>query len=174
MTVSESGMTMKNKIFLLFFVLFNTILLVFVSNMVLQVREDIKALEETMATKVDLAKVKVGELKLFHQEECTRCHTERKFLGPHASSDDLMGAIKRMNTLPDAHLSQHELDKLHASMLVEKCLHCHGKDTLALMALKSEGERMQTVSRMQKKEDSGILPGEVGDISKSFNQLLGF
>jgi hypothetical protein len=168
----EAGMTLKNRLILLFFVFCNTILLVFLCNMVLSLRSDLAALKGGLATKQDLAAIKVGEAQPLLNEKCTRCHSERKFAGLHGT--ELQAALTKMEMLKDARLSAQEVDMVHASLVMERCLTCHSKDVIKTLAIKSQSEREEIIARMRQKEGSGLQEVDVQTIEKSFAQIYGF
>jgi uncharacterized membrane protein len=165
-------MTLKNRLILLFFVFCNTILLVFLCNMVLALQSDIASLKGDLATKQDLATMKVGDVQPLLDEKCTRCHSERKFAGLHGT--ELQAALTKMERIKDARLSAQEVDKVHASLVMERCLACHSKDVIKELALKSKMERDEIISRMRQKEGAGLQDVDVQTIEKSFEQIYGF
>jgi hypothetical protein len=169
----EGTPTLTNRIIVHFFVVCNTVLLVFLCNMVFNLKRDVTGLERHLATKQDLATLKVGEVKLFHEERCTRCHTERKFTMTH-SDGELQTALMKMEKLPAAHLTSEDLKAVHASLMVERCLECHSRDVLKKLALVTRAQRLDTIRAMGKKGGKTLQPGELEKINKSLETVLGF
>jgi hypothetical protein len=168
----EADMTLKNRLFIMFFIFCNTILLVFLCNMGLTLRSDIAGLRGDLATKQDLAVLKAGQAQSDLEDRCTRCHSEVKFAGLHGT--EMESALARMQALPDAHLSAGEVEALHASLVLDKCLACHGKGVLQTLTLKSGRERGEIIARMRQKEGSGLQDVEVTAIERSVQQIYGF
>ena len=158
-----------------FLVICNTIIIVFVANMVVNMKTEIGALKADLATRADLATMQTrGAQPSFHQETCTRCHTERRFAGQHTTGDELMRIVRRMQSQPDARISSAETEKIHASLMLLKCTQCHSGDTLQKLSLMNSEQRLSLIEKMAKKPQSAIPIGEARDILDSFELLLGF
>ncbi|MFQ6104289.1 MAG: hypothetical protein ACE5OP_08345 [Candidatus Glassbacteria bacterium] len=150
------------------------VMIVFVTAMLLSLRNEVMELKESMVTEETLAQSRVPQLRLFAEEECTSCHTERRFLTEHRTSDQLMAIVKKMGAMPDVHLTDREVNLVHASLNVLKCTQCHESDVLKSLALKSESERLAIIKAMAKKRGSRITPEEVMSIHKGLELILGF
>jgi hypothetical protein len=78
-----------------------------------------------------------------------------------------------MQTHPGANIPTHEFDRITASLLVARCARCHGEETLNLMVLKTQPERIATVRRMAALPGSGVRADQVLAISQAFDKLIG-
>ena len=78
-----------------------------------------------------------------------------------------------MQSHPGANISSDEVDRIGASLLVLRCARCHGEETLNLMVLKTQPERVATIRRMAALPGSGVRPDQVAAISRAFETLVG-
>lgn len=162
-----------------FLVIVNTILIAFACNMLLNVRSEVKNLENVLATKADLQQSVIqtagAKMLSFQEEKCTRCHTERRFAGMHGTKSELLQVVKKLEAHPpDARIGEKDLQTIHTSLTLLKCGQCHSSNMIKQLALKTEEEQLSIIKRMQEKPESEIAPDEVNDILKSFYLLLGF
>jgi hypothetical protein len=77
-----------------------------------------------------------------------------------------------MQTHPGANISQGEFDRIAASLLVVRCARCHGEETLNLMVLKTQPERLATIRRMAALPGSGVRTDQVPAIAQAFEALV--
>jgi hypothetical protein len=100
------------------------------------------------------------------------CHTARR-LGATVSMEpaDIQRTIERMQSHPGANLPPGEVDRIAASVMVLRCARCHGEETLNLMVLKSQPERLATIRRMSALPGSGVRPDQVSAIAQAFEKL---
>ena len=153
----------------------NTILIAFVVYLFISLRAELGGLKEVVTTKADLQAVQNGKTQLsFYQEACTRCHTEQRFTGLHATKDELMQIVNRMRAQPDARISEAEADKIHASLMLFKCQQCHSGEMMKKLSLMSHEQRLRVIEEMAKRPESQIPIEEAKDILKSWEFLLGF
>ena len=157
-----------------FAVVLNALLVLVLSGVMMDMREDVRGLQDVLATKQDLVNVAAPKLAFFAEQKCTTCHTERRFLGPHNVRGEIEQAVAHMSAMPDANFTQEDLAKIHGSLAALRCVQCHGADKLRLLALKSPEERMQLIREMIAKPGSNISPDEAQQINRSFQQMLGF
>ena len=157
-----------------FSTVFSLVLIILLAGQVASLREDIAQLETTLATKDDLARVSVPSVKLYHEEKCTSCHTERRFAGEHNVRGEMEAALEHMRAMPDARFTDEEMAKIHASLELLRCASCHGQDQLRLLALKTEEQRMDVIQRMAAKPDSKLEPDEIESIHAAYQRLFGF
>jgi len=75
---------------------------------------------------------------------------------------------------PGADITEQDFVRLHGSLALERCRQCHGEENLRKLAIKSPEERMQIIREMMAKPSSNLAPGDVEEINRSFEQLLGF
>ncbi len=168
-------MDVKSRWFVNFLLVANVIVVVFIANMVVNLGAQVEGLKDVLATKHDLEAVRTAGAPLaFHQDECTRCHTERRFASMHGTKSDIERIITRMRDKPDSRITQTEADKIHASLMLLRCGQCHSRDMMSDLALLTSEERLSAVRGMAKKSGSGIPVGEAEDILRSYELLLGF
>jgi hypothetical protein len=113
-------------------------------------------------------------VKFFHEERCTSCHAERRFAGEHNVPGEMESALSHMKAMPDAHFTDQDMAKIHASLSLLRCKSCHSEEKLRLLALKSPEERMAVIQRMALQPGSNLNPDEVESIHTSYQQLFGF
>lgn len=152
----------------------NALLVIVLCGVVMDARNEVRGLQEILATKQDLVNVAAPKLTLFTEQKCTSCHSERRFLGTHNMRGEIEQAVAHMTALPDTKFTDEELAKIHSSLALLRCAQCHGADKLRTLAIKSPKERMQVIREMIAKPGSKIGPDEAEDISRSLEQLLGF
>jgi hypothetical protein len=58
--------------------------------------------------------------------------------------------------------------------LVARCARCHGEETLNLMVLKTQPERIATIRRMAALPGSGVRADQVLAIAKAFDKLIDY
>lgn len=157
-----------------FLTVLNAILTLLLCGLVRDTRQDVSALRDVLATKRDLVNVSIPKLTFFHEEKCTRCHTERKFAGEHNIRGQIERAVAHMGAMPDAPFSKEETAKIHASLELFRCSQCHGTDQLRQLAIKSPADRMRIVREMTARPGSRISPDEAGRILRAYEQMVGF
>jgi len=54
---------------------------------------------------------------------------------------------------------------------VLRCARCHGEETLNLMVLKTQPERIATIRRMSALPGSGVRPDQVSAIAQAFEKV---
>jgi hypothetical protein len=82
-------------------------------------------------------------------------------------------AVERMQNHPGANIALGEFERIAASLLVVRCARYHGEETLNLMVLKTQPERIATIRRMAALPGSGVRPDQVLAIAQAFEKLLG-
>jgi hypothetical protein len=154
-------------------VLVNLILTVALITQVREVQEKVASLPPDLATKRDVAALRPLPIRQILTQNCIGCHTARR-LGAAAGLEpvQLQQAIERMQTHPGADIKEAELEKIGASMLVLRCARCHDEQTVNLMVLKTQPERIATIRRMAALPGSGVRPDQVAAIAQAFDTLL--
>ena len=76
-----------------------------------------------------------------------------------------------MQNHPGANIPPAEFERIAASLLVLRCARCHGEDTLNLMVLKTQPERIATIRRMAALPGSGVRPDQVIAIAEAFEKV---
>ena len=154
--------------------IFMAVMLLLLCAMVLNLRGEIQTLRGETVTHKDLVQARIPELRVFAEEKCTSCHTERRFLNEHMSQSELELHVEQMAAMPDVRLSDQEVAKVHASLNIMKCMQCHDSTVLKELALKSQDERLGVINRMIEKQGSRISSEEMDSIDRSFEMILGF
>jgi hypothetical protein len=77
-----------------------------------------------------------------------------------------------MQTHPGANIPPAEFERIAASLLVARCARCHGEESLNLMVLKTQPERIATIRRMAALPGSGVRADQVLAIAKAFDKLI--
>jgi len=150
------------------------VLVLFLTSQVTRLRGQVADLTEVLATKDDLVRVSTPQMKFFHEEKCTSCHTERRFAGEHSSKGQIEAALAHMKAMPDATFTEDDMAKIHSSLQLLRCASCHGEEQLRLLALKSPEQRMDVIRRMAAMPGSNISPDEAESIQRAYQQLFGF
>jgi hypothetical protein len=86
---------------------------------------------------------------------------------------EIQRTVERMQSHPGANIPPADLERITASLLVVRCARCHGEETLNLMVLKTQPERIATIRRMSALPGSGVRPDQVVAISQAFETLVG-
>ena len=102
------------------------------------------------------------------------CHSTRR-LGVTVSMEpaEIQRTIERMQNHPGANISPDEFERIAASLLVVRCARRHGEETLNLMVLKTQPERVATIRRRAALPGSGVRPDQVLAIAQAFEKLIG-
>ena len=107
-----------------------------------------------LATKRDVASLRPLQVRQILTQNCVQCHTARRLATTLSMEPtEIQRTIERMQAHPGANISPRELERIGASVLVLRCARCHGEETLNLMVLKTQPERIATIRRM------AALPG---------------
>lgn len=81
---------------------------------------------------VDLAAQVAGLPNPFDplDETCTRCHTERRYGGKELSGTEVDQVLAKMNSHPDVGIGRPQWERLHAALVLQRCLGCHDDDVI--------------------------------------------
>ncbi|MDP2361861.1 MAG: hypothetical protein Q8O14_14110 [bacterium] len=97
------------------------------------------------STHVDIAAQVAGLPDPFDplDETCTRCHSERRYGGKQLSGEEVDQVIAQMNQHPDVGISRPQWERLHAALVMQRCLGCHDdvviKEFLAMSPYQRHG-----------------------------------
>lgn len=154
-------------------VLVNLILTVALITQVRDLKQDIANLPPDVASKRDVAMLRPLKVREIIFQNCVGCHTVRR-LGTTISMDpaDIQRVIQRMPAHPGADIAPRDFERITASLLVVRCARCHGEETLNLMVLKTQPERLATIRRMAALPGSGVRPDQALAIAQAFDQLI--
>lgn len=167
-------MDAKIRVLLIFLIICNTLLLLFMTNLTLGTREDVAGLQTILATKSDLMNLKQASSTNVLQENCGRCHSESRFASFHGSEAELLSMIQEMQTLSGSNINPGDVEKIHASLDLLQCNSCHEQSRLRALGLKSEEERKAMISKMLEKTKATPDREEVDRLNRSYQQLYGF
>jgi uncharacterized membrane protein len=154
-------------------VLVNLILTVALISQVREVQQRVATFPPDLASKRDVAALRPLQVRQILMRNCVDCHSTRR-LGATVSMEpvEIQRTIERMQNHPGANISQPEFDRIAASLLVVRCARCHGEETLNLMVLKTQPERVATIRRMAALPGSGVRADQVTAIAQAFDTLL--
>ena len=154
-------------------VLVNVILTVALITQVREVQQRVASLPPDLATKRDVASLRPLQIRRILAQNCVECHSARR-LGAVVALDpaDIQGTVERMQSHPGANIPPGDVERIAASLLVLRCARCHGEDTLNLMVLKTQPERIATIRRMAALPGSGVRPDQVPAIAQAFETLI--
>jgi hypothetical protein len=85
---------------------------------------------------------------------------------------EIQRTVARMQNHPGADIADGDLERITASLLIVRCARCHGEETLNLMVLKTQPERIATIRRMAALPGSGVRPDQVLAIAQAFEKLI--
>ena len=155
-------------------VLVNLILTISIITQVRELQQRVASLPPDLASKRDVAMLRPLHVRQILTQNCVECHSTRR-LGTTISMEpaEVQRTVERMQTHPGANIPPSEFERITASLLVARCARCHGEDTLNLMVLKTQPERIATVRRMAALPGSGVRVDQVLAISQAFDKLIG-
>jgi cytochrome c553 len=161
------------RIVVMLVVLVNLILTIALITQVREVQQRVATLPVDLATKRDVASLRPLQVRQILSQNCVQCHSARRLATTLSMEPaEIQRTIERMQTHPGANIARGELERIAASILVLRCARCHGEDTLNLMVLKTQPERIATIRRMVALPGSGVRPDQVGAIADAFEHLL--
>lgn len=161
------------RIVIMLVVLINLILMIALVTQVRDVQHRVASLPTDVASKRDVASLRPLQIRQILKDNCVACHSTRR-LGATVSMEpvEIQRTIERMQNHPGADIPQAEFDRIAASLMVVRCARCHGEDTLNLMVLKTQPERIATIRRMVALPGSGVRPDQVQAIAEAFENLV--
>jgi cytochrome c553 len=154
-------------------VLVNLILTIALITQVRELQQRVASLPADLASKSDVAMLRPLKIRQILTDNCIGCHTTRR-LGVTVSMEptEVQRTVARMQDHPGANIPPGELERITASLLVVRCARCHGEETLNLMVLKTQPERIATVRRMAALPGSGVRPDQALAIAQAFETLI--
>ena len=141
-------------------VLVNLILTIAVITQVRELQQRVASLPPDLASKRDVAMLRPLRIREILTRNCVDCHSNRR-LGVTVSMEpaEIQRTVERMQTHPGANIPPGEFERITASLLVARCARCHGEETLNLMVLKTQPERLATIRRMDGASRLGFTGG---------------
>jgi hypothetical protein len=154
-------------------VLGNLILTIALITQVRDVQRRVASLPADPATQRDVAALRPLPVRQILRQNCVECHSARR-LGVTLSMEpaEIQATIERMQSHPGANISRSEFERITASLLVVRCARCHSEQTLGLMVLKTEPERLATIRRMAALPGSGVRPDQAPALARAFDELF--
>jgi uncharacterized membrane protein len=161
------------RIVVLLAVLVNLILTIALVTQVRELQQRVASLPPDLARKTDVAMLRPLRIREIITQNCVECHSTRR-LGVTVSMEpsEVQRTVERMQTHPGANISPREFERITASLLVARCARCHGEETLNLMVLKTQPERVATIRRMAALPGSGVRQDQVLAIAQAFEKLI--
>jgi hypothetical protein len=153
--------------------LVNLILTIALVTQVRELQQRVASLPPDLARKSDVAMLRPLRIRQIVRQNCVECHSARR-LGAVVSMEptEILRTVERMQAHPGASIPTSEFERIAASMLVLRCARCHGEETLNLMVLKTQPERIATIRRMVALPGSGVRPDQVTAIAQAFETLM--
>jgi hypothetical protein len=162
------------RIIVLLVVCVNLILTIAVITQMRELQQRVASLPPDLASKRDVAMLRPLRVREILMQNCVECHSSRRFGVTVAMEPaELQRTVERMQNHPGADISPGEFERIAASLLVVRCARCHGEETLNLMVLKTQPERIATIRRMAALPGSGVRADQVLAIAQAFEKLLG-
>jgi proteasome lid subunit RPN8/RPN11 len=161
------------RIVVLLVVLVNLILTVALVTQVREIQQRVGSLPPDPATKRDVAALRPLQIRQILRQNCVACHSARR-LGVTVSMEptEIQRTIERMQSHPGANISPSEFDRIAAAIMVVRCARCHNEETLGLMVLKTQPERIATIRRMAALPGSGVRQDQVPALAQAFEELI--
>ena len=153
--------------------LVNLILTIALVTQVRELQQRVASLPPDLARKTDLAMLRPLRIRQIITQNCVECHSTRR-LGVTVSMEpsEVQRTVERMQNHPGADIPPGEFERITASLLVARCARCHGEETLNLMVLKTQPERIATIRRMAALPGSGVRADQVLAIAQAFEKLV--
>jgi cytochrome c553 len=161
------------RVIVMLVLLVNLILTIALVRYVRDVQHRVASLPPDLARKTDVAMLRPLRVREIITQNCVECHSTRR-LGVTVSMEpsEVQRTVERMQNHPGANIPPREFERITASLLVARCARCHGEETLNLMVLKTEPERIATIRRMAALPGSGVRADQVLAIAQAFDKLL--
>ena len=155
-------------------VLVNLILTIAVIAQVREVQRRVAALPPDLASKRDIAALRPLPVRQVVMQNCVACHSARRLAATLSMEPaEIQRTVERMQNHPGANISLDDRERITSSLLVIRCARCHGEETINLMVLKTQPERIATIRRMAALPGSGVRSDQVTAIAQAFDTLLG-
>ena len=160
------------RVVVLLVLLVNLILIVALVSQVRELQQRVASLPPDLAVKRDVAMLRPLRVREIITQNCIECHSTRR-LGVTVSMEpsEVQRTVERMQNHPGANIPPGQFERITASLLVARCARCHGEETLNLMVLKTEPERIATIRRMAALPGSGVRADQVLAIAQAFDKL---
>jgi uncharacterized membrane protein len=161
------------RVIVMLVLLVNLILTVAIVMQIREMQQRVASLPPDLAIKRDVAMLRPLRIREIITQNCVECHSTRR-LGVTVSMEpsEVQRTVERMQNHPGANISPSEFERITASLLVARCARCHSEETLNLMVLKTQPERIATIRRMAALPGSGVRSDQVLAIGQAFEKLI--
>ena len=161
------------RIVVMLVVLINLILTIALITQVREVQQRVASLPPDLASKRDVAMLRPLRVREILTQNCVECHSTRR-LGVTVSMEpaEIQRTVERMQSHPGANIPPGEFERITASLLVARCARCHDEQTLNLMVIKTQPERIATIRRMAALPGSGVRSDQVLAIAQAFEKII--
>ena len=161
------------RIIVILVVLINLVLTIALITQVREVQQRVANLPPDLARKHDVAMLRPLRVRQILMQNCVECHSSRR-LGVTVSMEpsEVQRTVERMQSHPGANIPPSEFERITASLLVARCARCHGEETLNLMVLKTQPERITTIRRITALPGSGVRSDQTLAIAQAFDRLI--
>jgi uncharacterized membrane protein len=161
------------RIVVMLVVLVNLILTIALITQVRELQQRVASLPSDPARKSDVAMLRPLRIRQIVRQSCVECHSARRLAATLSMEPaEIQRTVERMQTHPGANISPREFERITASLLVARCARCHGEETLNLMVLKTQPERIATIRRMAALPGSGVRADQVLPSAQAFEKLI--
>ena len=156
------------------------ILLLFLTQMMVAMREELASLETTLATKSELANLAVslgpGDPAMAGLEgTCTDCHDIRAFRDSHQLDNvAVQQIVEQMSQLAGASISPDEISRGGAALTFLKCAHCHTIDRLKELAILEPEDRWDVILSMMAAPGAQISQDDARRIRDFYGDFWGW
>jgi cytochrome c553 len=161
------------RIIVMLVVLVNLVLSIALITQMRELQQRVASLPPDLARKHDVAMLRPLRIRQIITQNCVECHSTRR-LGVTVSMEpsEVQRTVERMQNHPGADIPPGEFERITASLLVARCARCHGEETLNLMVLKTQPERLATIRRMAALPGSGVRADQALAIAQAFEKLI--
>lgn len=156
------------------------VLLVFISQSLVALRDEIGHLSETLVTRDQLANLaaRLGPTDPAMaglEGTCTDCHDVKAFRDSHKLDDvEVHELVTRMSQLAGAHIAPEEVPRAEAALTFMKCAHCHSIDRLKELAILSPEERWKVIVSMMEAPGAKISQEDAQRIRDFYGDFWGW
>jgi len=171
----ENKTQLLTRNILFFLTIITVIILVFVAQILIEIKGEIIEIKSTFA-KAEQEKISKTAFEPFKvlNENCTDCHSDRKFAGIHGETEEISGILKFMQQMPDANISPTDIDKIHSSLSLLKCVKCHSDDQIKILSTMNLAKQREIMIKMAKKTGSTMLAEDANKLLENLHKIQGF
>ena len=160
-----------SKVMISFLLIVNTVLVVFLCNMVFDLRQRVDNMGD-VATKSDLLAVAGPEIEMHFQDKCTGCHTEKRFAD--MPLDQLHRSVLRMRKQPGADIPASDVARIQASLTLFRSGIDFSEKTLGDLALMTDAQRVEAIQELQESAgNQSANKAEIERIVEAYKVLSG-